>query len=145
MRQQDATAADLRRLGMWLTVEEPELRTVLDMAVSTVLQVAKADFWIDAKQSEHSVETPFAFASSRDALLTGVIDLLFRHGNGWKVIDYKTDVAASALAVSYQEQLKMYERALASVQVGPSTSQIHTVRIQADSQPGRHRPSPIRR
>ena len=63
MRQQDATAADLRRLGMWLTVEEPELRAVLDLAVTTVLQVAKAGFWTDAKKSEHSVETPFAFAA----------------------------------------------------------------------------------
>jgi ATP-dependent helicase/nuclease subunit A len=135
MRQQDATAADLRRLGMWLTVEEPELRTVLDLAVTTVLQVARADFWTDAKQSEHSVETPFAFASSQDALLTGVIDLLFRHENGWQVIDYKTDVAATALAASYQQQLKMYERALDGVAIGPTTSRVHTVRIQADSAP----------
>ena len=78
MRQQDATADDLRRLGMWLTVEEPELRAVLDLAVTTVLQVSKADFWTEAKKSEHSVETPFAFAARPGAMLTGVIDLLFR-------------------------------------------------------------------
>src|SRR4029077_3636760 len=45
MRRKYATADDLRRLGMWLTVEEPELRPVLDLAVNTVLQVSKADFW----------------------------------------------------------------------------------------------------
>ncbi len=44
MRQQDATADDLRRLGMWLTVEEPELRAVLDLAVTTVLQVVQGRF-----------------------------------------------------------------------------------------------------
>ena len=63
MRQQDATSDDLRRLGMWLTVEEPQLREVLDLAVDTVLQVSKADFWDEARKSEHSVETPFAFAT----------------------------------------------------------------------------------
>jgi ATP-dependent exoDNAse (exonuclease V) beta subunit len=60
-----------------------------------------------------------------------VIDLLFQQDGGWKVIYYKTDVAATTLAVSYQEQLKMYERALHSVNVGPTTSQVHTVRSEA--------------
>ena len=65
MRQKHATAEDLRRLGMWLTVEEPQLRPVLDLAVNTVLQVSKAEFWDEAKKSDSSVETPFAFAEIR--------------------------------------------------------------------------------
>ena len=114
MRQKQATADDLRRLGMWLTVEEPQLRQVLDLAVKTVLQVSKADFWDEAKKSDRSVETPFAFAESPDAILTGVIDLLFGHEGRWRIIDYKTDVDSTDLVASYQAQLKMYERALAS-------------------------------
>ena len=92
MRQKQASSDDLRRLGMWLTVEQPQLRPVLDLAVNTVLQVSKAEFWNEAKNSECSVETPFAFAESPDALLTGVIDLLFGHEGSWRIIDYKTDV-----------------------------------------------------
>ena len=129
MGQKQASSDDLRRLGMWLTVEQPQLRPVLDLAVNTVLQVSKAEFWNDAKNSECSVETPFAFAESPDAILTGVIDLLFGHeGRRWRIIDYKTDVGSTNLVASYQAQLKMYERALASVGVEEVTSAIQHVR-----------------
>lgn len=128
MRQKHATEDDLRRLGMWLTVEEPQLRPVLDLAVNTVLQVSKADFWDEAKKSERSVETPFAFAEGPSAILTGVIDLLFGHEGRWRIIDYKTDVGLTNLVTSYQAQLKMYEQALASVGIQEVTSAIQPVR-----------------
>lgn len=128
MRQTHATSDDLRRLGMWLTVEEPQLRHVLDLAVNTVLQVSKADFWDEAKKSDRSVETPFAFAEGPGAILTGVIDLLFGHEGRWRIIDYKTDVGLTDLVTSYQAQLKMYERALASVGIQDVTSAIQPVR-----------------
>jgi len=72
MRQKNPTSDDLRRLGMWLTVEEPELRNVLDLAVSTVLQVSQANFWGEAKKSHRCVETPFAFAERPEEMLTGL-------------------------------------------------------------------------
>jgi ATP-dependent helicase/nuclease subunit A len=128
MRQKQSTADDLRRLGMWLTVEEPQLRDVLDLAVSTVLQVSKADFWDEAKKSDSSVETPFAFAERRASILTGVIDLLFSHEGRWQIIDYKTDVDSRGLVASYQAQLKMYERALAGVGIEDVSSAIQPVR-----------------
>jgi ATP-dependent helicase/nuclease subunit A len=128
MRQKDATADDLRRLGMWLTVEEPQLRDVLDLAVNTVLQVSKASFWDEARKSEHSVETPFAFAERRNAILTGVIDLLFGREEGWRILDYKTDLKSPEGVVSYQAQLKMYERAVATVGLKDVTSAIQPVR-----------------
>jgi ATP-dependent exoDNAse (exonuclease V) beta subunit len=128
MRQKHATSDDLRRLGMWLTVEEPRLRPVLDLAVNTALQVSKADFWDEAKKSERSVETPFAFAEGPSAILTGVIDLLFGHEGRWRIIDYKTGVDLTNLVTSYQAQLKMYEHALASVGIQEVTSAIQPVR-----------------
>jgi ATP-dependent helicase/nuclease subunit A len=128
MRQKQASFDDLRRLGMWLTVEQPQLRPVLDLAVNTVLQVSKAEFWNKAKSSECSVETPFAFAESPDEILTGVIDLLFGYEGRWRIIDYKTDVGLTDLVASYQSQLKMYERALASVGIKEVTSAIQPVR-----------------
>ena len=40
MRHPGATREDLRRLAMWLTVEEPQLRSVLDKALDTVAAAA---------------------------------------------------------------------------------------------------------
>jgi hypothetical protein len=43
MRHNDATREDLRRLAMWLTVEEPELRSAINEALDTVEHAAKSD------------------------------------------------------------------------------------------------------
>ena len=90
-----ATREDLRRLAMWLTVEEPQLRAVIDEALDTVQAVASGAFWAEAKASpECHEEAPFAVLESAEGVptvLTGVIDLVHRTGDGWKIVDYKTD------------------------------------------------------
>ena len=100
MRHRSATREDLRRLAMWLTVEEPQLRAVIDEALDTVQAVASGAFWAEAKASpECHEEAPFAVLEKRDGLptvLTGVIDLVHRTGDGWKIVDYKTDRDAAA-------------------------------------------------
>ena len=115
MRHRSATPEDLRRLAMWLTVEEPQLRNVIDEAVRTVTTVASGDFWIEAKAStECHEEAPFAVLEKRDGLSTvvnGVIDLVHRTGGGWRIVDYKTDTDADGLAAKYGEQTADYERA----------------------------------
>jgi ATP-dependent helicase/nuclease subunit A len=128
MNQKNATAEDLQRLGMWLTVEQPQLRQVLELAVETVLHVSKADFWNVAKKSDCSAEAPFSFAENPNALLSGVIDLLYGHEGRWQIIDYKTDVDSSHHVTSYQSQLKMYEQALASIGIQEVRSTIERVR-----------------
>ena len=130
MRHQNATREDLRRLAMWLTVEEPQLRAVLDQAITTVLEVSRAPFWDIAVQGEHGVETPFTYLAAPGEALNGVVDLLFKRADGWQIIDYKTDVTQT-LATSYQQQLKMYQRALASVGIDEASSKIHAVRYPA--------------
>jgi ATP-dependent exoDNAse (exonuclease V) beta subunit len=44
-------------------------------------------------------------------VLTGVIDLVHRAGDGWKIVDYKTDRDAATLSVKYAGQITDYERA----------------------------------
>jgi ATP-dependent exoDNAse (exonuclease V) beta subunit len=61
-------------------------------------------------------------------MLTGVIDLLFGDEKAWRIVDYKTDVTGTDLVASYQEQLKMYEQALASVGIHDVTTAIQHVR-----------------
>ena len=42
---------------------------------------------------------------------TGVVDLVHRTLNGWKIVDYKTDRDAAAMPVKCAGQIAEYERA----------------------------------
>ncbi|MGA2372973.1 MAG: UvrD-helicase domain-containing protein [Candidatus Korobacteraceae bacterium] len=129
MRHKGSTYSDLYRLAMWLSMEEPDLRSVLEQAVRTVLEVSKAEIWQKAEQSEHSVETPFTYAADKNQLITGVIDLMFKQLQSWHILDYKTDLDVADQSASYAEQLKMYERALAAIGIAKASSQLYPVRL----------------
>jgi ATP-dependent helicase/nuclease subunit A len=133
MRHQEAGYSDLHRLAMWLSVEEPQLRSVLDQAVNTVLDVSKAEFWRQAVQREHSVETPFTYNSGNSEIVSGVIDLMFQDAAVWRIVDYKTDLEPANLVTNYAQQLKMYERAVASVGIGATVSQIEAIRVKPEN------------
>lgn len=116
MRHKSGTREDLRRLAMWLTVEESQLRSVIELALDTVQAVAAGEFWAEAKTSlECHEEVPFTVLDSRDGLpsvLTGVIDLVHRSGREWKIVDYKTDRDGEAgLSAKYAGQVAAYIRA----------------------------------
>jgi len=116
MRHRAGTREDLRRLAMWLTVEEPQLRTAIDEALDTVQAVASDAFWAEAKASpECHEEAPFAVLENRESVptvLTGVIDLVHRAGDGWKIVDYKTDRdGAGGLSAKYAGQIAEYQQA----------------------------------
>ena len=117
MRHKTATRDDLRRLAMWLTIEEPELRTVIDVALDTAQAVSGAEFWKEARASaECHEETPFGVRVEGGAvmkLLTGAIDLVYRTGDSWHLLDYKTDTQAldADLRAKYGPQVDAYEKA----------------------------------
>jgi ATP-dependent exoDNAse (exonuclease V) beta subunit len=102
---------------MWLTIEEPELRTVIDEALDTVEAVSGAEFWTEARASaECHEETPFGMRVEGGAvtkLLTGAIDLVYRAGDVWHLLDYKTDTHSldADLRTKYGAQLDAYEKA----------------------------------
>jgi ATP-dependent helicase/nuclease subunit A len=127
MRHAESTPADLRRLAMWLTVEEPQLRAVIDEAIETVQRVAKAEFWAEAQAGEHSEEAPFTVVEG-PALTSGVIDLLFESAGQWRVRDYKTDTALNA--AGYEQQLETYREALR--RVGCDTADAALVHVRDD-------------
>jgi ATP-dependent helicase/nuclease subunit A len=127
MRHQNATRDDLRRLAMWLTVEEPQLRAVIEEALDTVERAVRADFWPVAQSRVHSVETPFTVAEP-GRLTNGVIDLLFESDAGWQVVDYKTDrMLADG---QYEAQLQAYRRALQQLGCGVAGASIVKVRSE---------------
>jgi ATP-dependent helicase/nuclease subunit A len=109
MRNPSVTRDDLRRLAMWLIVEEPQLRVVLEQALDTVERVARVGFWQLAKAQAHFVEAPFLVCES-GRVTSGVIDLLFQTSAGWRIIDYKTDLSLADHV--YQGQLDAYRVAL---------------------------------
>jgi ATP-dependent helicase/nuclease subunit A len=117
MRHKTATRADLRRLAMWLTMEEPRLRAVIEQALDTVESVSRADFWPTARASaEVHAEAPFALREEHDGvqtLVTGVIDLVYREADGWRILDYKTDAEVDAMELQrrYAAQRDAYRSA----------------------------------
>jgi ATP-dependent helicase/nuclease subunit A len=129
MRHPHATRDDLRRLAMWLTMEEPELRRVLDEALDTVEQVRRAEFWKQAASAPHIVEAPFTVAADRHRLLSGVIDLMHGEGESWTITDYKTDLESTPEKMqAYALQLESYKSALERCGVRVGGAALATVR-----------------
>jgi ATP-dependent helicase/nuclease subunit A len=129
MRHAHATREDLRRLAMWLTVEAPQLRTVIDQALDTVEGVMRAEFWTAARSSAHAEEVPFAVSESPGQLSTGVVDLMYRPTGAWSILDYKTDAAPDAAAqAAYAQQLAKYRRALEACGLTVGSAEVRPVR-----------------
>jgi ATP-dependent helicase/nuclease subunit A len=127
MRHKDASREDLRRLALWLTVEEPQLRAVIDEALDTVESAARADFWSTAQSQARSVEAPFTVADG-SRLTNGVMDLLFESDAGWQVVDYKTD--RSIEDGRYAAQLEAYKAALRKVGCSVAGASVVNVRTE---------------
>jgi ATP-dependent helicase/nuclease subunit A len=116
MRHTTATRTDLARLAQWLTVEHDDLRPYIGEALDWVDDVRRMPFWGEAMAGgERLVEVPFAVVRSPGpsasvetsadppepwrrrsgsggaTILRGIIDLVYRAGDGWRIVDYKTD------------------------------------------------------
>jgi ATP-dependent helicase/nuclease subunit A len=134
MRHGLSSRQDLARLAQWLTVETPDLRPFIPEALDWVDDVRQLPFWRDASASgERHVEVPFAVRLEQPVVtqdvvvaqdfspacivLRGVIDLVHQSGEGWRILDYKSDqldgiadVDAELLA-RYGPQLAQYKSA----------------------------------
>ena len=101
-------------------MDDPALRILVEQAVDTAQVVAASDQLRDARLSpERHEELPFAIVEKAGAadgvptVLNGTIDLVYRAGNVWRIVDYKTDAdsAAASLETKYVEQVAAYARA----------------------------------
>ncbi|MDQ3069134.1 MAG: UvrD-helicase domain-containing protein [Acidobacteriota bacterium] len=137
MRHDRVEEADLQRLALWLTVETPDLRPIIDEAIATVREVMQSDFWKTAKSAEHLVETPFAVQTGKRDVLFGMIDLMFKTKDAWRLVDYKTDATMPAPGADgrdrYALQLKAYENAMKKCNVPTDGAVLHSVRRGTDS------------
>jgi ATP-dependent helicase/nuclease subunit A len=118
-RHPSATDADLERLANWLTFDDPELRSVVPEALDAVRKVVGSDAWTEARAAgQCEVEVPFAVVTAQPGtpgppvVLTGVIDLVYRSDEGWRIVDHKTDQLAThdvgATLDRHREQLAAY-------------------------------------
>ena len=130
MRFPDASRDDLRRLALWLTVDDRDLRALIDHAITTVEAVKQAEFWTVAlrAQAAHE-EVPFATCNGEGntrVLLNGTIDLVWGDKARWQIVDYKTDLNADTteLAARYAKQVQAYETAWRSIAGGTVTGTI---------------------
>ena len=112
----------MERIAEWLTLGKPELQSVIKEALDTVDQVMRTDMWKRALDAdERHTEVPFSYSvdaeSGRTKIVHGVIDLAYRRGNGWEIVDYKTDQVddGSELLRRYRDQLSAYANAWPSV------------------------------
>ncbi len=139
MRHPASTRDDLRRLAMWLTMDDLELRPVIDRALDTVDAVAQSEEWREARAAaERHEEVPFAVADAQGRIphvVIGVIDLVHRTPDGWRVVDYKTDVDLGDADAQrqYAAQVRRYAEAWAGISSSTVDARIVAARASGTS------------
>ena len=71
-------------------------------------------------------EVPFC-VSAGSSLTNGVMDVVYRKGDRWHVIDYKTNAEPCGLDQVYQDQLDAYRSAMR--QLFGTIADVHTYHI----------------
>ena len=56
-------------------------------------------------------ELPFCYSDGSGEIWHGVMDVVYRKGDEWHIVDYKTNADADDLDEHYQEQLEAYIKA----------------------------------
>ena len=87
--------------------------------------MADEGFWRAAQLGEHLTEAPFVVAEGQ-ALLNGVVDLVFKTDRAWAIKDYKTDFALKPDA--YRQQLDAYTSALRRLGINVGEASVVQVR-----------------
>ncbi len=67
-----------------------------------------------AKRGECRRETPITQRDPDGVIVEGVVDLAFREGGEWTVVDFKTDADVAFVDDVYREQLRLYANAIAA-------------------------------
>jgi ATP-dependent helicase/nuclease subunit A len=109
---------DVRAYAENLLKDEERDPVEVDDVVSVVAAVQASPLWARVRNAdERYVEIPFAMMVDLEphgrTLLHGVVDLVFREGEVWHVVDYKTDSTRgrlAALVAYYRPQVELYAK-----------------------------------
>ncbi len=66
----------------------------------------------EAARSEHRRESPILLREPDGLVVEGVLDLAFRRGEGWMIVDFKTDQELTDAKAAYEAQVRLYARAV---------------------------------
>jgi ATP-dependent exoDNAse (exonuclease V) beta subunit len=106
---------------------------VIDQAIDTVISVVSSNELTAARATaECHEEVPFALRASEFAIphiVTGAIDLVHRHGDGWRVLDYKTDVDQGNAAQKYADQVRAYAAAWGKISGAATETAVILTRV----------------
>ncbi len=103
--------------------EEGRVPEEKEQVLSLVNEIMKSIIWQRMLQSKKRfVEVPFSvkvedgeYGLSEEAVISGVIDLVFLEDDGWVIVDYKTDTVGNeeglaSLIKYYTPQVEMYRK-----------------------------------
>lgn len=92
-------------------------------------QDAPADLLAELREAEEwYCEVPFCQKQS-DALVHGVIDLIYRKGEAWHIVDYKTNAEYHQLAEKYAAQLAAYQKAFRELTAQEADARIYHISV----------------
>jgi len=115
----EPTRRDIELMGVQFELDPAPVDEIL----AELQRLKQTELWRRAMAApERHTEVPFSIMidgaelgrQPGQVLLSGMIDLAFREGTGWHLVDYKTDRIvgdANAYAIFYAEQLRFYEKA----------------------------------
>ncbi len=85
-----------------------------EAAYDVVQRALKHPLMQDAGQSEDvKRETPVMYVNDAGELVEGIVDMAFRTGEGWTVVDFKTDEDIDAQRGAYLGQIRLYVEGVA--------------------------------
>jgi ATP-dependent helicase/nuclease subunit A len=74
-----------------------------------------------AAAAELRREVPIALATATEGIVEGIVDLAFVDGDGWTVVDFKTDSELGDARPIYEAQVRLYARAIAAATGRPAS------------------------
>jgi ATP-dependent helicase/nuclease subunit A len=121
--------ADIEQLAAEALVEERRSPKEVPRVLQEVGRVLDSPLWKRAMDSgQHYSEVPFYTGikidkpedKAEDTVISGTIDLVFKEGDGWVIVDFKTDTVSgeqqlASLVGYYAPQLELYRKAWESV------------------------------
>jgi ATP-dependent helicase/nuclease subunit A len=91
--------------GRLLAATEEEMKESVD----TILRVLEHPLLKQAAESDECHrELPILMQLDSETMVEGTIDLLFREGESWVVVDYKTDADIGERLSLYEKQIQWY-------------------------------------
>jgi ATP-dependent exoDNAse (exonuclease V) beta subunit len=103
-----AATLEARKLGATPLEEAAAARAVEAALAHPIIERARAA----EARGECRRETPVSMVDDAGVLVEGIVDLAFREGSAWTVVDFKTDREIARAEPVYRRQVALYAAAI---------------------------------